>query len=506
MESDVRKGLMVVCSLLLLALAVGCKGNLKSSNCTPQCGGKECGSDGCEGTCGACGPGNMCGTDGMCLSSFCGNGRIEQNESCDYAIAAGVGSCVLGCVDDGNSCTNEQFFGSPQMCDAKCTRFEIIECVDGDGCCPAACPNDSDCSLTCDDGVVDDLETCDPVASCPTDPLTDCPDDGDACTTPIVTGNPAACSSLCGTTDITDCIDDDGCCPVGCTPPDAGGDTADTDCDSMCGDGLVTGPENCDNAIVAPDMGFCPADPATDCPDPGADPCMVAEIVGMATDCSAVCNVRTITAVANGDGCCPAAGTPGTDDDCAAVCGNNIVESGETCDSMIAAGNVGACPPNLAACDDADACTTDAYAGTVAACTAECTNTDVMAPVAADGCCYFAGTVAAEIADCQSLCDDYCTMATTFCTEAELGVGNALFNDDNASGSALDECQTVCAAFGFTIRQPATVNFVDDDGFDTMACRLYHLGLADPAVDAMGPMTHCGHAVELLNPVCNMAP
>lgn len=479
---------MVALGLVVFSFAVGCKGNLKSSNCTPECSNKECGPDNCGGTCGACGPGTTCDAAGQCVSSFCGNGRLDSGEECDFAIAAGNGACETGCTDDGNVCTNEQFFGTPQDCDATCTRFTIIDCINDDGCCPAGCTtNDSDCSLTCGDGVQDENEFCDPPDTCPMDPLTDCPDDDDACTTPIVTGNAAACAAQCGTEDIEDCIDDDGCCPTGCVPPDAGGDDTDTDCDSVCGDGLVTGMENCDSAIPAGDMGACPADPVADCPDPGADPCMVNEIVGMAADCTAVCNILTIDQPADNDGCCPAGATPGNDNDCQAVCGNNIVEAGETCDNAIPAGDQGACPV-LADCDDNDACTTDALNGDAAQCTAECANTDVMLPTAADGCCYFAGSVMQEIVDCQSFCDDYCTAATTLCNDYD-GAGTNLFDDLDASGDAMDECQAACAAFDFQPFQMNSVNPVDDDGFNTLFCRIYHLELA--VADAA---THCPHA------------
>ncbi len=34
--------------------------------CTPVCDGKECGDDGCEGVCGICDEGELCGMDGLC--------------------------------------------------------------------------------------------------------------------------------------------------------------------------------------------------------------------------------------------------------------------------------------------------------------------------------------------------------------------------------------------------------------------------------------------------------
>jgi hypothetical protein len=68
---------------------IGCKGGLKADisravdqgwkwtdgvcsnqapSCTPQCGGKMCGADGCGGSCGMCAGAQMCDTNGQCIS------------------------------------------------------------------------------------------------------------------------------------------------------------------------------------------------------------------------------------------------------------------------------------------------------------------------------------------------------------------------------------------------------------------------------------------------------
>ncbi len=38
--------------------------------CTPSCGGKNCGSDGCNGICGTCGNGQSCSTGGICYTQY----------------------------------------------------------------------------------------------------------------------------------------------------------------------------------------------------------------------------------------------------------------------------------------------------------------------------------------------------------------------------------------------------------------------------------------------------
>lgn len=470
--------------LALFALwSWGCKGNFFSNtSCIPSCAAKECGGDGCGGICGTCGPGLSCSNEGTCVSSFCGNGRLDPGEACDSAIASGQeGACATACEDDMNACTMEQFFGNPLDCDAQCKRFTTIDCRNDDGCCPPQCTNatDNDCSATCGNGMIDQNETCD--GDCPAE--ADCMDeDADACTAPTLTGSADNCSAACAEVTIEACVNDDGCCPATCTVAD------DNDCDFVCGDGVLSGAEQCDNMIPAGMPDACPADIATDCPpDNDNDACTVPEILGMATDCTARCNLRTITMPANDDGCCPPTGTPDNDNDCMAVCGNNVVENPELCDSAIPAGTAGYCPVDpVVDCDDMDACTTDAITGTAAACDAQCTNTDIMACINADGCCYFACTVAMDD-DCNALCDSYCMKAITNCVGAD-----AIFADDNMSGDAMDECMTACAAYSFTVGTDA------DFAENTLWCRINHLDLA--ANDAA---THCPHAVEV-SPVCNM--
>lgn len=41
--------------------------------CTPDCGGKECGDDGCEGLCGLCGGADVCGPSGSCVAQGTGD-------------------------------------------------------------------------------------------------------------------------------------------------------------------------------------------------------------------------------------------------------------------------------------------------------------------------------------------------------------------------------------------------------------------------------------------------
>jgi cysteine-rich repeat protein len=193
--------------------------------------------------------------------------------------------------------------------------------VTGDGCCPpgANAGNDSDCSPSCGDGVVESGETCDTAiaagrpGACPTS----C-DDGDSCTTDTL-ANPGTCTAACSHTPITAPVNGDGCCPPGAN---AGNDS---DCSPSCGDGVVESGETCDTAIAAGQPGACP----TSCDD--GDACTTDTLANPGT-CTAACSHTPITAPANGDGCCPRGANANDDNDCRPVCGNGVVEAGEQCD------------------------------------------------------------------------------------------------------------------------------------------------------------------------------
>ena len=44
-----------------------------NGGCTPDCGNKMCGSDGCNGSCGVCGPEDICSSDGACVTAPSGD-------------------------------------------------------------------------------------------------------------------------------------------------------------------------------------------------------------------------------------------------------------------------------------------------------------------------------------------------------------------------------------------------------------------------------------------------
>jgi cysteine-rich repeat protein len=201
-------------------------------------------------------------------------------------------------------------------------------------------------------------------------------------------------------------------CDDGNRTPDDG---CSMTCTLECGDGAVTGAELCDTAIAS-GAGSCPAS----CDDGMA--CTTDTLVG--TECAASCASTPITTPASGDGCCPTGATSLTDDDCMAACGNGLVEMGETCDTGIASG-AGSCPTS---CNDGAVCTTDALAN-AGTCTAACTATPITMPAAGDGCCPPGATIATD-SDCTAACGDGAVSSGETC--------------DTGIASGMGACPTAC--------------------------------------------------------------
>lgn len=158
-------------------------------------------------------------------AALCGNGVVDAMESCDIAVPISEpGACVAAC-DDGVQCTSEVLEGAG-TCEARCEYSFIEACEGGDGCCPARCTpgEDSDCSDTCGDGVLDAEEQCDIAIpfGMPGSCAASC-DDGLACTSDALL-NPGTCSAECAFLPIAACFNGDGCCPDGCD---------DSDCTSL---------------------------------------------------------------------------------------------------------------------------------------------------------------------------------------------------------------------------------------------------------------------------------
>ena len=113
-----------------------------SGDCTPDCAGRECGSDGCYGTCGECPASSICDDEGQCEcipncdGKVCGDdgcggdcGQCPSGLGCD---AVGQCTCVTNC--EGKVCGDDGCGGSCGQCEngTGCT-------IEGDACVPGAC-------------------------------------------------------------------------------------------------------------------------------------------------------------------------------------------------------------------------------------------------------------------------------------------------------------------------------------------------------------------------------
>jgi cysteine-rich repeat protein len=286
-----------------------------------------------------------CGDPAPLTTGVCGDGVVDLGEACDRGAlngTEGVGctaTCTPACVDPATDCE-----AAPACQVAVCTTDHV--CVYGadasqDG---TSCGTDQVCSNggcvsegECGNGIREGTEACDfgehggPDSGCNDDCTFSC-----TTSTACDDGNPCNGEEICGVVTVNG--NDGQKCVLG-TPPDAG--TAcgtDMVCISetcvagTCGDGFVTGAEECDDANATPGDGCenncmysCVSTDATrDCSP--ADPC-----AGPSTcdDTTHTCSPRTPLAdntLCGSGGYCKAGVCTQP------VCPNGVVEPGETCD------------------------------------------------------------------------------------------------------------------------------------------------------------------------------
>lgn len=318
--------------------------------------------------------------------------------------------CVVVAACGGNSSAPPDASGPDAPPPALCgdTKVEGAEqCDDGDEIKDAVCT--AECQFTCGNGALDgDVgETCDTAIATGTEACPATCDDGDACTTDVLSGS--ECTTACLYSAITAPADDDGCCPAGA---DA---NSDNDCTAMCGNGVVEAGELCDTGITA-GAGMCPMA----CNDGNA---CTTDTLMSANTCQATCTATAITMPANGDGCCPAGANANNDNDCSPTCGNGAVESNETCDTMIASGP-GACPTT---CSDGMACTTDVLSN-AATCTAACSYPAITMPINNDGCCP-PGANANNDNNCAPVCGNNVVEMGEMCDDGNMNNTDACANN-----------------------------------------------------------------------------
>ena len=115
-----------------VVFAMGCSdGAPPSSGTTCGCTGRECGSNGCGGSCGTCGVGLIC-VAGTCLNSGTG--------TCSAAVPDGT--CPFSQICTGGSCCQPEQACGAVCCDAASV---CVQDASGNRSCASRCTSTSEC-------------------------------------------------------------------------------------------------------------------------------------------------------------------------------------------------------------------------------------------------------------------------------------------------------------------------------------------------------------------------
>jgi hypothetical protein len=146
----------------------------KADCCVKACSGKECGDDGCGGSCGTCAAGKTCTPAGKCVSGgtcgadpnqtcngHCGGSgystglpcacdyKCETNNDCCKDYADCCGGCMPNCI--GKQCGSNGCSGLCGTCNAGYTCNDAGLCVKGATGCGASYPDCKACVCKADD-------------------------------------------------------------------------------------------------------------------------------------------------------------------------------------------------------------------------------------------------------------------------------------------------------------------------------------------------------------------
>jgi hypothetical protein len=218
--------------------------------------------------------------------------------------------------------------------------------------------------------------------------------------------------------------------------------TAADGCMPRCGDGAVSGDEQCDTAIPADMPGACP----TQCS--ASSSCQTSTLEG--ADCAAHCVESPLRPSMSSDGCCPDGANARVDSDCNPQCGNGVIEPGETCDPP------GSCP----SCATDDKCLRVKMSGSAATCDVVCSVSAVSECRSEDGCCPDTCTSGADN-DCSTRCGNgRIDPGTTETCEYNIAPGCAQTCDDGdacttdvKTGSSAN-CNVHCSHFQISALLP----------------------------------------------------
>jgi len=213
--------------------------------CFPACGGKNCGDDGCGGSCGVCaGDLEIC-DGGLCTCQPACDGLVCGPDGCGGACGACIGAQE---ICDGGACVCQPDCGGkncgPDGCGGLCGACGVNEACTGDGVCECAAGG-----AACEGGCCAGGEICFAGGCCtPNCAGKECGDD--------------TCGGTCGA-----CPGDQDLCGGGacvCQPLCTGKECGDDGCGDVCGD--CTGQDACVG-------GACVCQPACGGLECGTDGC-----------------------------------------------------------------------------------------------------------------------------------------------------------------------------------------------------------------------------------------
>ncbi|HOX44417.1 MAG TPA: hypothetical protein PK668_12510 [Myxococcota bacterium] len=220
--------------------------------CEPDCTGRECGDDGCGGSCGACTAPEACDADGLCACAPACEGRCCGGDGCGGTCPDG---CAAGLVCDAGSCDC--------VADAVCTAG-VLRCTGelAEICLADAWQTVADCAAegqVCEGGAcaacrtgqtrcaAEVIEVCSLGAW---EPVLDCAASGKLCRDGACleclegalrcAGQAVEICADGGWQAVADCAAEgqacvDGACEVVCTPTCAGRACGDDGCGGSCG-------------------------------------------------------------------------------------------------------------------------------------------------------------------------------------------------------------------------------------------------------------------------------
>jgi hypothetical protein len=116
-----------------------------SCMCEPQCQGKRCGDNGCDGNCGTCSGGTKCSPDFECVECTASSDCTSTNP-CSRGTCSG-GNCRFDELS-GTRCEGTGTCRSGSCCQPDCRR----KCGGDDDGCGGTCRNPCSTGQTCDEG------------------------------------------------------------------------------------------------------------------------------------------------------------------------------------------------------------------------------------------------------------------------------------------------------------------------------------------------------------------